>query len=290
MKSLKLFALVLLAGVVAFSSCKKDDELDPPTISVSPTSTDAWQGDTVTITVTMAGNQTLKELTITPDVDASQGETITDLSGDYSASYEYQYVVGGSVTDGGYITITCKVTDEEDLSETTSATINIVEPAASGNPIDEFTAVLMGAQSNATEGSYMDASTGQVYTMSSAAQNQALIDVVYYYGSTNFATLCAPNDATVGGGSGNLTLCEGWTTKNATKFAVSSVTATEFDGMTDDEVIATLANLSDTKVTSLDQNDVVAFETADGTKGLMKVTAVTTGTTGSITVNVKIQQ
>ena len=107
------------------------------------------------------------------------------------------------------------------------------------NDLEEFTAVLMGGQSNADVGSYLDADAGTVYKQSVAPANSAAIDIIYYYGTTNRATLVAPTDATVNGGGTNLTLATVLTTKNATKFNTNpGISPAEFDAMTTDADIS----------------------------------------------------
>ena len=103
-------------------------------------------------------------------------------------------------------------------------------------------------------------------------------------------TLTAPDDVTVNGGAGNLSLCVDFTTKNETRFASSSITASEFDDIENDAQIADITGLNESKLTQLAIDDVVAFVTEDGKKGLIKVADMETGNTGTITINVKIQQ
>ncbi len=138
MKKFRLLLLLAVASTFAFVSCDKDEDLNPPTVTVADT--EGWRADTVTFTVTMNSNQKLEELVITPDTDVSQGVTITEFSGDHSATYEYKYVIGGLVEDGDYITVTFKVTDDKDLITTKSAKIDIVEPAAATTDLGAATA------------------------------------------------------------------------------------------------------------------------------------------------------
>ena len=160
--------------------------------------------------------------------------------------------------------------------------------SGAGN-IVRFTAVLMGAQASTT-GSFLDANTGNVYTQADANDNQELIDVIYYFGSSNAATLCAPNDETVNGGAGNLALCESWTTHNATTFGSSLFTIAEFDAMTDDSQLLSIANLTNSKATDLAVDNIIAFETVDGKKGLIKVSDLISATDGTITIDVLMQE
>jgi hypothetical protein len=114
-----------------------------------------------------------------------------------------------------------------------------------------------------------------------------MIDIVYFYGATNNASLAAPDDA--GANEFSVFALDSWSTKNSTKF--TAVLAVDFDTVLGAEdidgfVSSTPAN---SKASKLSAGDVVGFETANGQKGLVKVTDITTGETGSITISVKIQ-
>lgn len=286
MKNLKIFALILFVGAIAFSSCKKDDPTGP-TISVTPVNADAEKGTVVSFDYTISSNEKIKELTATPDNAIISAQTVTTFNGDFSATGTVEFTLpSSSLNAGDVINIVFKATDDsgDEYAAETTVKITIV---AGANPITTYSAKLMGAQSNATLGSFMDIETGTVYLSSAAATNQSLVDLVYYYGTTNLATFCAPNDVTVGGGTGNLSLCASWTTKNATTFSTTTITASEFDAMTDD---ASFVSSTGTKVTSVAIGDVIAFETVGGKKGLIKVSAMTTGSTGDVTIDVKVQQ
>jgi hypothetical protein len=114
------------------------------------------------------------------------------------------------------------------------------------------------------------------------------VDIIYYYGSSNLATLAAPADPTLDGTATNgFDWTEGWSPKNETLFGSSSI---DFDNVTNDLEISEITGLSSTKMTSLTVGNVVAFELADGKKGLIKVTDLNTGSDGTITIQVKVQQ
>ena len=303
MKKNLLLLFMFLLTIGGFYSCT-DEAKDPPTLNVTEVAGATYTaGSVVTYEIIAASNTDLTYFEANPNVvgGAGTGVIVTvpadaltyDNLGGYdfdnnlsNVTFTYAYVVPSTgIANGTVIDIEFYLEDKDaDNSVTKSFTIT----SGAGN-ISRFTAVLMGAQSSTT-GSFLDANTGTVYVQATANTNQSLIDVVYYYGNTNLATLCAPNDETVGGGGTNFSLCEGWTTKNATTFGPSSVTSAEFDAMTDDSVLSEISGLSATKSTSLDVSNVIAFMTADGKKGLIKVSALEAVNTGTITINVIIQE
>ncbi len=234
------------------------------------------------------GDAKLESMTITRDGVALALWNAKEIPNSENENYTDTALLEAPLNEGAY-TYELIVTDKDAMTASKSVIIT-VEAQATGGPIITYTAVLMGAQSNAGIGSFLDAETGTVYLIGPATSNQALIDVVYYYGSQNLATLTAPDDPTVGGGSGNLALCESWTIKNATRFGTTSVTSTEFDNITDDIQILAQTGISNSKKTQLAVGNVLSFMTVGGKKGLIKVSAITTGSTGTITIDVKIQE
>lgn len=177
--------------------------------------------------------------------------------------------------------------------ETAVKIINVTVVAPAG-PITSITnVILLGAQSNLTDGSFLDAHTGDVYKQTQAISNSAAIDMIYFYGTNttlnNNATLAAPNDATVNGTSGNLSMAVGMNPQNATKFTTTSITTAEFDAMTDDSSFPATVT-ADSKANNLAANDVIAFQTADGKVGLIKVKTITGAAAGSMTIDLKIQE
>ncbi len=123
-----------------------------------------------------------------------------------------------------------------------------------------------------------------------SATNQAKVDFIFAYGSTSHYYIGAPSNSDI---AISHTSIANWTTKNATVIAITSVTATQFDAITDDvAIVAATANISGTKANDLSSGNVFAFITVDGKKGLVKVVS-TEGTIGAdrkITLEVKVQQ
>ncbi len=298
MKKVNLLLVLLFAVTLGFMSSCNPDEPVKPTIVVSETTGATYaQGSVVTYEIVVSSNEDLKTFTVSPSVVGGAGtgvivtnpaDVLTDgnfSSGLNSVTITYAYAIPATgIAVGSEISIEFAVSDNV-ADNSSSKSFTVVSGA--GN-IVRFTAVLMGAQASST-GSFLDANTGTVYTQADANTNQDLVDIVYYYGSANAATLCAPNDETVNGGAGFLALCETWTTKNATLFGASSVSATDFDAMTDDSGLVD-TGLTDSKVTDLAVDNLIAFETADGKKGLIKVSDLEPNSTGTITIDVLMQE
>jgi hypothetical protein len=131
-----------------------------------------------------------------------------------------------------------------------------------------------------------------VYKLNEAFANQTLIDFMYWWGQTTAATLGAPNDPNAAEvfNSGNYALAN-WTTKNATKFKMTNMTAPVFDAVTDSgPCIEYAAGADGTRAGALADDQVVAFVTVTGKHGLIKVIEITEGSNGSIKIDVKVER
>ena len=138
MKKIKLLALVLFAGALAFTSCKKDDP-SGPTLSVTPTSIEAWKGDTVKFIYSISSNAKIKSLTATPNSALLSSQEVTSFSADYSVSDTMTFILPtSSLNDGDVISIVFKATDDDgdDYAKDVTVSINIKEPTAATTPMN----------------------------------------------------------------------------------------------------------------------------------------------------------
>lgn len=293
-----LFAAII--GITIMSSCSKDKTHSAPTITFSNgTSFEvnfATSDTTASFQATVSAEAGIETFTITEKKTSYQGGT---TSGAYDAATtssfkgetdkNYYFSEGYSAADFtnySKFEYVFDVTDKDGQSYSITYTVTLYQSSAGA--IDTYTAVLLGAQGSST-GSFYDVSANTVYTQINADANQSAIDFVHYYGSSNASTICAPNDPTVGGGSGNLTLCASWTTKNATLYG--KVTGVTWANVTDDtEIVANESSATASIVSQLAVGDVVEFKNVDGKYGMFKVVSVETVNTGSITIDVKVQQ
>jgi len=299
MKTLKFFALVLLAGATIFTSCKKDEETGPaPTISFSNYPSGAYEIDFATLGVTTFDLSFVVSVTAEEEISTftakkKVGSTTTNITpapADFEGktSYTYNYLGTFLETDTYPVTLTFTVTDKAD--QTTELVFTVTKKTGTtGTPlgaIDSYTGVELGAQSNATLGSFYATSSNTIYLMSQAATNSANVDICYFYGATNANTLGAPTNTDV---QSVFSSVSGWSTINETKFVKNPAgfTFASIDATTD---ISGLTFGTDTKANTLAVGDLVAFKTAANKIGFASVTAVATGNTGSITFSVKVQQ
>lgn len=294
MKKLTNYFFIALAAVVMFTSCEDEETDKSPSLNFKGgaeyVSSDVTLtvGEAFTIGLTGAPNASTNDklvgLTVTATFD-NVPETLIDEELDKLTSLDMDIELTAPEAVGT-ARIVIELTDNG--GETAQLILNITTEEGA-LPLTAFTAVLMGAQSNATEGSYLDADEGEVYLKAAADASSDIIDIIYYYGGDNKATLTAPDDVTVNGGTGNLSLAVDFATKNATRFNTNpGITAEAFDAMTDNSVIADV-NVDASKANLLSVGDVVVFETVAGKKGAFKVASIDGEREGSITIDVKIQ-
>ncbi len=286
MKKVKFLAMALAATTLIFgtTSCKKDDEKTEASLTV--TQTNNANGDYVFHVDCRAGSVDLATLTVvngtTYAVDTagktwdagSTSNSVGKISGNAyvkditfsksAASKEFRFTLTDK--DGVAITVTKTATD------------------VTTGEISTFTATILGAQSNNNTGSSFAATTGAVYTQANAKTNATLVDMIYYFGSTN-AEFISPKYTSTSTFSAYV---EGWAKLNETKFT-GKLASVDFDGITNANGIATVVSTPSTdKIDQLVKGDVFGFKTEGGKLGIAKVTDVVTGATGSITIDVKI--
>ncbi|MBN1952251.1 MAG: hypothetical protein JW801_13710 [Bacteroidales bacterium] len=290
MKKLNLF-LGLGAIVISllFSACEGLTSSDAPTITLDNTDPIvlAVGVETTDIEGTIVAEAGLAEVKIYQTIDLSEQliATINDFStGVVTTTDSINYTLAFTLTDVTEdVTITIEAVDNE--AQTATETIDV-----QASELDEFSLVLMGAQSNADYGSTASLTTGNVYKITGqvAANNSDDVDIVYYYGSKE-AALYSPTQADIQ----DVTDFDivSWTTINETMLGISTTIASgEFEG------VATVAEIEAAGTPDLDVvptltiGDVIVFETAGGKKGIFKVSALETGASGTITISVRVQR
>ncbi|MDO9510666.1 MAG: hypothetical protein Q7J34_02810 [Bacteroidales bacterium] len=183
-----------------------------------------------------------------------------------------------------------EISDKDGLTK--SVTFNVTTTGSAGD-IYTYTAILMGGQGNANIGSFWSSATNTVMKQDVATTNQAKVDFLYFYGTTNLATIASPVDEQAKIAWNNI--FNAWTVKNDTRFKLITL---DWATVTDDShIVANATALTLTRANSLQVGNIVAFETAStstnpGKKGLFRVLEIT-GTSGAdrvIKIEVKIQK
>jgi hypothetical protein len=155
--------------------------------------------------------------------------------------------------------------------------------------------LLLGAQDNPTDPSFLSTSDGVRYMQAQAFENQAKIDLFCFYENTashqNMMTLASPGSNITGIFTGT-TSPENYTVKNVTFFVKTTLTAAQFDAITTDEAILSAFDNDNKfkKAKQLAVGEVYAIKVQSGKYGMFKVTNVTGTETGKLEFTLKMQK
>ncbi len=280
-----LLSLTLIASL-SFFSCDNAEDNEAPTVTNIKVNGTAVTGGAftalagkVSISFTVSDDNEVSKVTV-----AESGSSKTEFSNDKvaksTAEISFDYTVSKTVN------LIITVTDDKD--KTVSSTLSVSLDAG----VNSYSAKLLGGQDNASSGSFLATSNGTVYLQADAKANSGLVDILYFYGATNEATLAAPSDADAATIFNNGTTgLQTWTTKNATSFKTTTLALADFNALnlaSGAESAYNAGTSVSTKANKLVSGKVVAFKTAAGKYGLVYVSALTTGATGSITLDVKV--
>lgn len=294
--------MFMMAGILAFglSSCGDDTE------EVKPRPSFDWKGGTdyvssntsvpagseVLFGINARGEENLKSVGVRVSYNgapstifmltSSGDSTITSLrTRNFSIDIPYQV---GNTPGTETVTITVTMANDETFSRTVVLTVT-----AQATNVTERSNISAGAQNNAN-GSFFSVSQSQTFTIAESNNNQSIVDMIYYHGAVNAATLASPNDAQVTSLFPNVT---SWTTRNATRMRLVTMTEAQYQAITlstDVDALIQAGNPTLTAVTQLKVGDVVLFVTSGGTYyGIIRVKAIQPASPqGQITFDMKV--
>lgn len=287
-----MLSMLAIAGMLFLSSCGDDEEDPAPKgATVGLIATDSSVSGDVTLTVgsqfgilvsASKGDRNMDTWSILRD-----GVALTNFQDlDVPDADAFTVPVSGidvPLTAGSY-TYTFQVTSNGGATGSVSWVVTAEAPSS----FTEFSGVELGGQTNPTFGSFYTASNGDVQLVSEAKPDGgATVDLFFYFGTTNGATLWSPQDnqaltADLFGSAGfGLST---WTTRKDTK--LDRTTSLTYDSATPADVAA--ASVTGTKVTMLTNTDVILFETEEGLKGIIEILSVPADGSGTLTFNAKV--
>ncbi len=299
-----LLLTVLVSALMVFNGCKNDNDDD--NIDLDPTLNFTGGTEFISQDVTKGSNETLR-FGVTCLANTSSGKKLKNFkltvvynnipqvahdSSFNSDVYQMDYIFSPPFGVGEHNFI-FRVTDDAGKYKERNIIVTIEQ---AGGLIYEYSDKLMGSY-DADEGSSFASADGTVYMMANAILNSGKIDWMYSFGASaeNQAVFMAPSDGLADTFFGaNMS---GWATRNETKFKKVTETV-DWDNITNDVKLVelTASGMDFTAIKQVAEGDIIAFitdpnktEFADK-KGLIKVTAITTGSDGTITFDVKVQQ
>src|ERR1017187_4334634 len=165
MRKMKLFLLLVsFAGILG--ACSKTDTPpggSPIAITLNPTSATAKGGDSVSISVTITDQNTLKDVVISETLPGGSPSQLASysLSG---KSYQFTYVYHVPAIAPGNIVVTFTV---DDASNTQTATTTVTV-GNTGIDYNSFSAVLLGSYADPNVGSFYGSSNNVVYDVTTS--------------------------------------------------------------------------------------------------------------------------
>ncbi len=289
--SLLAIMMMLLAIPAIFTSCKDDEESNPPTLAfeagtgyVSSNATvNANEAFTVGVRATANATSNSKLVNFKFELVSGSERKIMHDSTFSSSTYLVDYPI--TLSTAGTYTLYFTVKDK--AGESTEKTLTITVKAATVDEINAYTAKILAAQ-DASGGSAFASTTGAVFTKADAKTNAAIVDFIYYYSTTasTGAEMISPKYAQ----TNYSTYVSGWSVLNETKFT-GLLTSVDFAAIaTGADIAALVTNPSNDRATTLVVGSTFGFKTAAGKLAVAKVTALSGTTAGSITIDVKVQK
>lgn len=293
MKRNSLLILALGISVLAiFNSCEPTATITPPLVTVNPT-TDltAKPGETLTYQMLINSDTELKSanfMAMENTAILADKDTVFP-AGIEAAILDIQFTVPQSMTNGAVLTLSFKASNTEQTVVT--RTVNVVIPPGE---IHTYTAVIMADLKNPDGSSFYSIEDNKLMNINSAIAASAEVDLIYYYGVTNMASLCAPADVAVEEflDIRNESIVRKFTTRNNTKLSLVTMTVADFNAVTNDVAIkAKTPTSTSTAVTKLVKDNVIWCESVTGKKALIKVVNIVgTQSNSLITIEVKVQK
>ncbi len=269
---MRLFGLLMAMIMgVSFTACEADEDAIISIVVDGEVNLEPLVGEQINISYNVVSDNKLDLVEhIINNVPVASVE-------DFSSSNSYAGTFTIPTNTVGQVIASIRVTDRKGLVEMRTFTINVQ------SNIETYTAVLLGNQSTTAEGSFYASSTNRVYKYAESGANAATIDFVYVLDGTKHA-IAAPNDPIF---TTILTNVSSWTTRNATKLKITLLSKEDFNAISNDAEITEQTNVVLSIVTELAVDDVVAFTTAQGKKGLFMIETIANNT---MTIKVKVQE
>lgn len=290
-KLVKSVLMLSIASLAILSSCKKEDsnaEVTDVTVTVSASPTIPVEGEKVTLTITCTGNteNNLKSISVNRSGGSLSDKVVLSKSLTGTSSIETVVDTLGS----GSFTYVIAVTGKEGSPATKTI---IVTTRSLPKQVDVTNAIPLFGQTNGagTNANFMQLTAPHgAFGTDVFAANKSKVDLAFFFGATNKATLTSPTDATMQGLYSGLN----WAGVNATLLYKTTMTTAAFDAVAasnSDSLITSMAAGITTWGSSLNmltQGNVVLFKTAANKVGLIKVDNLSGTVSGDAEINLVI--
>ena len=304
---MKKIITILLVAILIYA-CKKEEKIQPPTISFKSGDSYTKNGAIVQVGRKLyfgiQASSTKENITnFTIKKVLNNGSVITVLdSGLNASSLDVNKLLYQNVEDT--VTWTFTVMDRARLSAHITMVI-YKDPNSLFGGIFYYSSIKMGYQDNTNFGHFLDPSTGKVYFSDTATLNQSGIDILCYH----YITSGSPSPILSSPGEMDNSSIDAqtyypdivnWTARQYTKWDISidngsytPLTTTDFDNAQNDSLLIVAYHdvWGKKKFKFATAGKIIPFLTAKGKKGLIKIiTADNTDGTGMMEFALKIQQ
>ena len=193
-------------------------------------------------------------------------------------------------SSGSYERWTFMVMDRDRNKDSVQILLQKSETSHYGN-ISTYPDIILGAQENATQGSFLSFSTGNIFSLDSAFLHQSLIDLIYYYGQYE-ATLSSPGETEAPSYFTGPSGIANWTVKNETRYDTTSLSPGDFDQSMNDSLLLSVyePTAGKRKVKFVEPGMVISFKNQAGRIGLLKIIGTEPGASGTLHFSVKIEE
>jgi hypothetical protein len=295
------FYFLTLFCIVAFSSCKKDKNPLPPSISLktgipySPDKSVIAIGHPILFGIEgSSSNANITNLVVKKIMPDGSSKVMFD-TGMNTPSFTINKTFYQSIENE--VKWTFQVMDKNRQFATTDLTI-YKDPNSTWGGIFEFPSLTMGYQSNTKFGQFLNPIAGRIFFADSASTKQSDIQIVTYsYVDENLPSPTFSSPGELGGGiTDYYPLIGQWTTVNYTKWDISvdsdPIDPVAYENCHNDSLLSLSYDdvWGKRKFKWSDSGDIIPFLTASGKKGLIKVISADHDPEGKITFSLKIQQ
>ncbi len=293
----EIVGVLTILCILIMLSCKKDNQETPPQIEFIKQIGYIWSDTTLPIgahvKVGIMASKSNANITYFNIVMSANGTSqIAIDSGMNTSSFTFNYTIYKGVSD--VETWTFMTMDKERNKATVSLTLKRSAVTNWGN-VKSYNSVILGAQNNTVNGSFLSLNSGNTFLLPQAFLNQDSIDIAYYYGAppTYYSnTLSSPGETQAPTFFTGANGVNNWNTKNTTMYFMTTITATQFDQITNDSLLIVSYPLtgSTKKSKFVTTGQVISFKDQTGKLGLIKVIAVNGTDAGTTELAIKIQE
>ncbi len=298
-------AIIIAAILILFANCKKEEEtILPPTIVLiggdGVTENDAIVPVGGRLRFSIAASSKNAPITNFRVQRVVNGRAITELDkGIYVAdggfSYTYNAVKSGVEVELWRFMVMNANRD----SATITRTVLLGEGSAYG-AINHYPSLFVGMQNNSLYPQFVDLHSGNLFTPTSVAGNEATIDLVGFVYQTSGVmspTLCCPAYTGSSSVTTHYPIISNWAIRNATQYDYyasdnNTVDPAKFNLAANDSLL--VESFSPQSVSGLCKyaytDKIIPFKTDDGKYGLVRVKHSDITTDGYMELEVKIQQ